>query len=38
MKGLANAPTFEDIDTNGDGSVSADEFAAHQAEHRQQNN
>ncbi len=26
-------PTFEDIDTDGDGSISPGEFAAHQAEH-----
>jgi hypothetical protein len=33
MKNLANAPSFDDIDTNDDGSVSPDEFSAHQAEH-----
>jgi hypothetical protein len=32
MKNAANAPTFEDIDTNGDGGVSPEEFSAHQAE------
>ena len=26
-------PTFEDIDTDGDGSISPEEFAAHQASH-----
>jgi len=26
-------PTFADIDTNGDGCISADEFAEHQASH-----
>jgi Ca2+-binding EF-hand superfamily protein len=29
----ANMPTFEDIDTDGDGSISRDEFATHQASH-----
>ncbi|HEA26126.1 MAG TPA: hypothetical protein ENH92_03305 [Ectothiorhodospiraceae bacterium] len=31
-----DVPSFADIDSNGDGKVSPDEFAAHQAQHRQQ--
>lgn len=30
MKNAANAPAFSDIDTNGDGAISKDEFANHQ--------
>ncbi len=36
MKGLANAPSFADIDTDGDNRIDQQEFAAHQAQHRQQ--
>lgn len=36
MRGLANAPSFAEIDTDGDGRVNSQEFAAHQAQHRQQ--
>jgi hypothetical protein len=32
VRQLANAPTFENIDTNGDGEISAAEFDAHKAE------
>ena len=32
MKKAANAPTFESIDLDDNGEVSAEEFAAHQAE------
>lgn len=35
MKNAAHAPAFSDIDTDGNGEISGDEFAAHQAEHRQ---
>jgi len=31
-----NMPSFADFDLDGDGSVSAEEFAAHQAGHRRQ--
>jgi hypothetical protein len=34
MKNLANAPSFQDIDTDDDGVLSNEEFAAHQAEHK----
>ena len=37
MRGLANAPSFTNIDTDGDNRVSQQEFAAHQAQHRQDN-
>lgn len=32
MKNAKNAPTFEDLDLDGDGNLSADEFAQHQSE------
>ena len=32
MRNAANAPSFEDIDLDGDGKVSAKEFSAHQTE------
>lgn len=32
MKNAKNAPTFEDLDLDGDGNLSADEFAEHQSE------
>lgn len=35
MKNAANAPTFESIDLDDNGEISADEFAAHQAEMKQ---
>lgn len=35
MRGMASAKAFGDLDTNRDGSVSPDEFAAHQAAQRQ---
>ncbi|MBL8251232.1 MAG: hypothetical protein JNK31_06160, partial [Candidatus Competibacter sp.] len=31
MRNAGNAPSFEQIDRNGDGSISAGEFSAHQA-------
>lgn len=34
MKNAANAPTFESIDSDGDGEISPQEFAAHQGEMR----
>lgn len=34
MRNAANAPPFEMLDTNRDRKVTADEFSAHQAEHR----
>ena len=33
MKGAANAPVFSDIDTNGDGKLDAEEFAAGRDRH-----
>jgi len=36
MKNLANAPTFEALDSDGDGAISPAEFSAHQAQRRQQ--
>ena len=36
MRGLANASSFAEIDTNHDGTLSPAEFAAHQASHRPQ--
>jgi len=36
MRGPGNAPSFTDIDANGDGAISPDEFNAHQAQRRQQ--
>ena len=36
MRNLATAPTFATIDSNGDGRVDPQEFAAAQAQHRQQ--
>lgn len=38
MRNLGNAPTFSSIDRDHDGQVTADEFAAAQAAHRQQRN
>ena len=32
MKNAKNAPAFEDLDLDGDGNLSADEFAEHQAQ------
>ena len=32
MKNAKNAPAFEDLDLDGDGNLSADEFAEHQSE------
>ena len=32
MKNAKNAPTFEDLDLDGDGNLSVDEFAEHQSE------
>lgn len=32
MKNAKNAPSFEDLDLDGDGNLSADEFAEHQSE------
>lgn len=32
MKNAKNAPTFEDLDLDGDGVLSADEFAEHQSQ------
>ncbi|GAB0147577.1 MULTISPECIES: EF-hand domain-containing protein [Marichromatium] len=37
MRNLASAPSFEEVDSNGDGRVDADEFAAAQAQHQRQN-
>jgi len=34
MKNLANAPSFDAIDVDDNGGIDADEFAAHQAEHK----
>lgn len=36
MKHVGEMPGFSDIDTNDDGVISEEEFAAHQAEHRAQ--
>lgn len=36
MRGLSSAPTFKELDSDGNGSISKDEFATHQAQHRQQ--
>jgi Ca2+-binding EF-hand superfamily protein len=36
LRNAPNAPTFESIDTNGDGKVVPAELAAHQTEHRRQ--
>jgi hypothetical protein len=36
MRGLANAPSFADMDTNHDGAISPEEFSEHLAVHRQQ--
>jgi hypothetical protein len=36
MKNLGNAPSFADIDTNGDKEISPEEFTAHQIQRRQQ--
>jgi len=30
MRNLPNAPTFADLDADGDGEISAEEYAAHQ--------
>jgi hypothetical protein len=35
MRGLVNAPTFSDLDTDGDGVLTPDEFAAAEQRHRQ---
>ena len=35
MRHVGDAPGFSGIDTNGDGEISKEEFAAHQAEHHQ---
>jgi len=35
MKNAANAPTFESIDSNGDGVISETEFTAHQMQKMQ---
>ena len=35
MRGLVNAPIFSDLDTDGDGSLTPDEFAAAEQSHRQ---
>ena len=35
MRNLKSAVSFADIDINGNGEVSAEEFAAHQLEYRQ---
>lgn len=32
MKNAPNAPAFEELDLDGDGSLSADEFAKHHAQ------
>lgn len=32
LKNAKNAPSFEDLDLDGDGNLSADEFAEHQSE------
>jgi hypothetical protein len=40
MKHAKDAPAFEDLDLDGDGSLSADEFAEHHAQcpmHRKRN-
>ena len=37
MGNAANAPTFEDLDTNGDDNISMEEFTAHLSEHQGQN-
>lgn len=37
MKNAQNAPTFSDIDLNGDGSFDAGEFAQHQVQQRAKN-
>lgn len=36
MQGLANAPSFEDIDTNHDAAISPDEFSVQRAAHQKQ--
>jgi Ca2+-binding EF-hand superfamily protein len=36
MRNLANAPSFESIDSDGNGEVSPDEFNTAQMAHRQQ--
>jgi hypothetical protein len=36
MKNLANAPSFDALDSDGDGAISEAEFSAHQAERQQQ--
>jgi hypothetical protein len=36
MRNLGKAPSFTDIDANGNGEISAEEFAAHQSQRRQQ--
>ena len=33
MKNMGNMPSFADTDADGNGTVSKDEFAAHQASH-----
>jgi len=37
MKRLAEAPTFEELDLDGDGKLSREEFEAHQAQRRESN-
>jgi hypothetical protein len=34
MKNLGQAPSFADVDTDGDGNLSVTEFVDHQANHR----
>jgi hypothetical protein len=34
MKNMANAPSFQTLDTDDNGAISREEFAAHVAEHR----
>ena len=37
MRNLGRAPSFQELDADGNGEVTPEEFAAHQARHRQQN-
>ncbi|MCF7995726.1 MAG: hypothetical protein K9L88_12900, partial [Chromatiaceae bacterium] len=34
MRNLANAPSFEDVDQNGDGQIDKEEFESAQLQHR----